>query len=740
MREIMEMILRNEGHQTDLANNGQTGLDMALKGDYDLIISDIRMPGLNGLELLRKFRESGRQTTLILISAYASAETAVEAMRFGAYDFIPKPFRNQDLLTAVHSALIHKNVDQERQALVDNVKNNQRFGSLVGSSPAMMQVYDLVKRAAQTSTSILITGESGTGKEMVAKAVHANSTRADKNFVAINCGGMPEQLVDSELFGYKKGSFTGAMADKQGLVALADGGTLFLDELAELTLPMQVKLLRFVQEKTFRPVGGGTELTADVRFIAATNKNLETEIMAGRFREDLYYRLNVINIQLPPLRERPMDIPLLAHFFLEKYSRQQKKDVRKLSTFALDILSRYHFPGNVRELENIIERSVALEQSNIILPESLRLADFKRESININSSLPGSGSFPVNPFFSAAPAELSPSPVFSGGPNLPADSATSFGEAIDLPESLTSPASNQVFPNSRLRPGDSEPFFSGLPRYDSSAPIFPGGQGLPANPPSAHNAKNTDSYPKEEITERPQELATEGKKTKGEPAGDTPASGTTAAEVPKNPRETAKRGAKSKAQKTENQAKTEKSPEPQESPDHKAPEQAEALKAPENTSQAEAFDVIPPGGLDNILAEVEGYYMFNALLSAEGRKGQAAKFLDLSPFRFRVRLIALGLSNRNPAEITDLPQNHYPKPPLPADLIPDWTGQHLNLVEVLHQVERHYIRQALKQADSKTDAAALLGLSLRSLKHRVERTNYEKEMAKQAILEGRSPK
>jgi len=214
----------------------------------------------------------------------------------------------------------------------------------------------------------------------VARAVHEHSDRAEREFVAINCGGVPENLMESELFGYKKGAFTGAAANKKGLAALADGGTLFLDEVAELTPPMQVKLLRVIQEKTFRPVGGDREEKSDLRFISATNRNLEAEIISGRFREDLYYRLNVINIQLPPLRERPGDIPVLAHFFLEKYSRAQNKDVRKLSAYALDILSRYHFPGNVRELENIIERSVALEQSNIILPESLRLADFKRRA------------------------------------------------------------------------------------------------------------------------------------------------------------------------------------------------------------------------------------------------------------------------------------------------------------------------------------------------------------------------
>ncbi|MDR2947109.1 MAG: sigma-54 dependent transcriptional regulator, partial [Candidatus Adiutrix sp.] len=313
LREMMEMMLRGAGHQVTLAEDGLAGFRAAMDGAFDVIISDLKMPGLSGLEVLKKLRQSGLATPLILVSAYATPDTAVEAMREGAYDFLPKPFKPQDLVTIADSAMAHQSVEQERRALAEMVSANQRFGSMVGSSPAMLHVYDMVRRAAQTSTSILITGESGTGKELVARAVHENSDRADRGeFVAINCGGIPENLLESELFGHKRGSFTGANADKKGLVALADGGTLFLDELAELSLTMQVKLLRVIQEKSFRPVGGDKEERSDVRFISATNKNLEAEIMGSRFREDLYYRLNVINIALPPLRERTADIPLLA--------------------------------------------------------------------------------------------------------------------------------------------------------------------------------------------------------------------------------------------------------------------------------------------------------------------------------------------------------------------------------------------------------------------------------------------
>ena len=463
LREMMDMMLRGAGHQVTVAEDGVVGLSEAVGGNFDVIISDIKMPGLSGLDVLKRLRGAGLMTPLILVSAYAKPDTAVEAMREGAYDFIPKPFKPNDLLAVVDAALAHQSAEQERRALAEMVTANQRFGSMVGVSPAMFHVYDLIKRAAQTSTSILITGESGTGKELVAKAVHENSDRADQAFVAINCGGIPENLVESELFGHKKGSFTGATADKKGLVAIADGGTLFLDELGELPLPMQVKLLRVIQEKTFRPVGGDKEEYSDVRFISATNRNLETEIVAGRFREDLYYRLNVINIQLPALRDRAEDIPLLAQFFLEKYSKAQNKDVRKLSAYALDILSRYHFPGNVRELENIIERSVALEQSNIILPESLRLADFKRTGID--SSPAASASLAFNP---ASPVSSSPSAFGSSTASSPPPSAFQ-------PPSPFLPAPGQGFGNGRMTafsgPGP-EVFQSRFPVAPQTSPMM----------------------------------------------------------------------------------------------------------------------------------------------------------------------------------------------------------------------------------------------------------------------------
>ncbi|MBW1709263.1 MAG: sigma 54-interacting transcriptional regulator [Deltaproteobacteria bacterium] len=380
MREVLELMLNREGYEVSLASNGQKALDLVAKKSIDLIISDIRMKYMDGIDILKKVKAIKPETIVILISAFATAETAVIAMNEGAFDFFPKPFQVEELKEVIKRALAHRTLEAEQQKLKENIAEGCHFGSLVGQSPQMLKVYELIRRAAQTPTNILITGESGTGKELVARAIHENApTRAKEKFVTINCGGMPEELIESELFGHKKGAFTGALMDKPGLFEIANNGTIFLDEIGDLSMPMQVKLLRVVQEKTYRAVGGTEERKVDVRLISATNKDLENEVMNERFREDLYYRLNVINIKMPPLREREGDLPLLAHYFLEKYSRELGKKVWKISSYALDILSQYDFPGNVRELQNIIQRSVALEQSNIILPESLTLGSFKRQ-------------------------------------------------------------------------------------------------------------------------------------------------------------------------------------------------------------------------------------------------------------------------------------------------------------------------------------------------------------------------
>ena len=376
MREFLEILLTKEGFEVNCAANGEEACSIIEKKKFDLVISDIRMDDVDGIDVLRKAKEVNSNTEVIIISAYATANTAVEAMEGGAYDFIPKPFNVGEFKTIIREALHKKNISEgeyEEQAI-----EGYHFGCLIGDSPEMKIIYDLIRRVAKTKTNILISSESGTGKELVAKAIHGESQRRDKPFVVINCAGIPETLIESELFGHKKGAFTGAGADKVGLFEAADKGTVFFDEIGELSPTIQVKLLRVIQEKTFTRIGETGERKVDVRFISATNKNLEKEVIEGRFREDLFFRLNVINISIPPLRERKADLALLAQHFLQKYSKELGKDIKKLSTYALDILSRYSFPGNVRELENIIERSVALETSNIVLPQSLTLSNFKK--------------------------------------------------------------------------------------------------------------------------------------------------------------------------------------------------------------------------------------------------------------------------------------------------------------------------------------------------------------------------
>lgn len=375
MREFLEILLSKEGYAVSCAKSGEDAYTILDGETFDLVITDIRMDNIDGLGVLRKVKEINPETPVIIISAYATAETAVEAMKEGAYDYIPKPFEVEEFKKILRDA-IHKKAASRGEE--DGLAGGLHFGCLIGESPQMKKVYELIRRVAETKTNILISGESGTGKELVARAIHEQSPRCEKPFVVINCAGIPETLIESELFGYKKGAFTGANTDKGGFFEAADGGTVFFDEIGELSPAMQVKLLRVIQEKTFTRIGETRERTVDVRFISATNKNLEQEVMDGEFREDLFFRLNVIEIPMPPLRERESDLPLLAHHFLGKYSKELGKDIKKVSTYAMDILGKYPFPGNIRELENIIERSVALETSNIVLPQSLTLSDFKK--------------------------------------------------------------------------------------------------------------------------------------------------------------------------------------------------------------------------------------------------------------------------------------------------------------------------------------------------------------------------
>ena len=401
MRNFLEIMLRREGYVVDLAANGDEAVGFIEKKIYDLVITDIIMPGPSGTEILKKVKEVNPATIVIMITAYASTESAVEAMKEGAYDYITKPFNVDEIKVIISNALEKGRLEKENILLKRELGKEYSYENIIGTSPAMQKTFDLIGRVSATKTNVLISGESGTGKELVARAIHNKSPRKDRPFVVINCGGIPENLLESDLFGHVKGSFTGAVSHKEGLFEVADTGTIFLDEVGELTQAIQVKLLRAIQERTFKRVGGTEDISVDVRIIAATNKDLEREVISGHFREDLYYRLNVIEIKMPPLRERREDIPILASHFLKKMSAEQGKEIRKISSYALEVLKDYSFPGNVRELENIIERSVALESSNIVLPESLALSMHKEHGGQMatdDAALLGTDSFSMDTY------------------------------------------------------------------------------------------------------------------------------------------------------------------------------------------------------------------------------------------------------------------------------------------------------------------------------------------------------
>jgi len=373
MREFLAIMLTKEGYEVTVADRPEKAINLCRKTAYDLVITDLRMPKIDGIEFLRTIKDDRPDTIVILMTAYASGETAVNAMKEGAYDYVEKGGSNEELIRIVRQALLKKGL-MDTQATRGNDEQEESFCGMIGVSREMNKIFATIKKIADTPANILILGESGTGKELVARAIHANSSRAGRPFMAINSGGIPENLLESELFGYMKGSFTGAYADRAGLFELARGGTIFLDEIGELPPVLQVKLLRVVQEKTFRRIGGAEDIRVDVRIISATNQDLAQKVKKGEFREDLYFRLNVIPIRMPPLRERKEDIPLLTRHFIEKYAREFGKEVRTISSYGMELLMGHAFPGNIRELENIIERGVAIETSNIILPENLTLA------------------------------------------------------------------------------------------------------------------------------------------------------------------------------------------------------------------------------------------------------------------------------------------------------------------------------------------------------------------------------
>jgi two-component system response regulator PilR (NtrC family) len=371
MRELLAIVLRREGYEVLIAENGASAIATLEKEQVDILISDIKMPDLSGVEVLRAAKRIDQDILGIMITAFASTDTAVEAMRLGACDYLSKPFDVDLLRMKVREKIESRQLRQENVLLKRTLGLTHQFSNIIGRSEVMLDVFKMIETVARTNSTILLTGESGTGKGLVAHAIHFHSLRRDRPHVAVNCGALPEALLESELFGHMRGAFTGADTNKKGLIEVADRGTVFLDEIGEMNAVMQVKLLRVLQERKFRRVGGLEEMQADIRVITATNQDLSKLVAEGRFREDLFYRINVIGIHLPPLRDRREDIPLLAEHFLTKYREQMDKAISGISHEALEVLQRHDWPGNIRELENCIERAVALEATPTILVDSL---------------------------------------------------------------------------------------------------------------------------------------------------------------------------------------------------------------------------------------------------------------------------------------------------------------------------------------------------------------------------------
>ncbi|MDP3038753.1 MAG: sigma-54 dependent transcriptional regulator [Deltaproteobacteria bacterium] len=368
---LLEEVLSKEGYVVDKALNGREAIDKGENKPYDVVLTDIRMIDVDGMEVLRAYRQKSPDSIIIMMTAFGSIETAIRAIKEGAYDYVSKPFKLDEIKLTIRRALEQKRLLQENLFYRQELITKYKLENIVGRSPQMLQVYKTVARVAESRSTILIAGESGTGKELVARAIHFNSPRSSKSYVAVDCGSLAETLLESELFGHVRGAFTGAVTNKKGLFEEADNGTCFLDEVGDISLAMQTKLLRVIQEHEIKRVGGTETTKIDVRIIAATNKNLEELVAEKKFREDLFYRLNVVSIHLPPLRERLDDIPFLADHFLRKYAAENEKPVSRISAEVLDLLLRYQWPGNVRELENVIERALTLSPHSLILPEDL---------------------------------------------------------------------------------------------------------------------------------------------------------------------------------------------------------------------------------------------------------------------------------------------------------------------------------------------------------------------------------
>ena len=394
-REYLCEILSDEGYSITTATNGQDAINKLLQDTFDVVLTDLQMPELDGLGVIKHLIDNRLNTVGILYTGYGSVKTAVDAMKLGAFDYITKPFKADEIKVVVKKALDHLALQEENTYLKQQLKARYKFENIVGTSDKMQKIFGLIDKVASTDSTVLILGESGTGKELVARALHYNSLRSTNAFVPVNCGAIPEELLESELFGHEKGAFTGAFRTRIGRFELACGGSIFLDEISEMSPNLQVKLLRVIQEREFERVGGVKTIRADVRIIAATNKDLEEEVAEGRFREDLYYRLNVIPIHLPPLRERTDDIPLLIKHFLDKYLNGKPQKKVEFSKKALPSLMRYRWPGNVRELENLVERMVVLSDSGVIdvadLPEKVIAGGTTASSVLPLIDLPETG-------------------------------------------------------------------------------------------------------------------------------------------------------------------------------------------------------------------------------------------------------------------------------------------------------------------------------------------------------------
>ncbi len=387
----LEHVLKKEGYEIRTTSSGQNALRLLERYEFDVVLTDLKMEKVDGMQILKRCREIYPDTEVIMITGYATIETAIEAMKHGAYHYISKPFKLDEVRKVVREASEKVRLKKENRQLRESLENIRDRVKIITQAPQMLRILDMAKEVAPTDCNILVTGESGTGKELIARYVHLYSKRSRGPFLAINCGAFTEELLANELFGHEKGAFTGATFLKKGLIEMAAGGTLFLDEITEMSPSMQVKLLRVIQEREYHRIGGTEAVSVDVRFIAATNRNIQEVIESGEFRQDLYYRLNVVTLHLPPLSERKGDIPLLSYHFLKKYSAIMQKEVTEISEDVLNVLSNYGFPGNVRELENIIERGVALSKGEVL--EMVHLPDDLRE-LSIRTFRKNSGKIP----------------------------------------------------------------------------------------------------------------------------------------------------------------------------------------------------------------------------------------------------------------------------------------------------------------------------------------------------------